>query len=322
MAARRHPKAVPIETTQIEATPLAPRLYGLARPRSWLVPTVGEPCARLLRRERRRLGLTGRGASSSRAKCGGRPAVRIARRSSAGAVKARRRGARPRSRNAAQNNGNRRDSGPRCSAGIRTIPRAINADEPSRHMRSCDSYGSRMKQREAAYRRARRPPARLPAGRARTHRKMRPTHGERETWKAPRGDRDSGAVRVADGEEPCFPAARPSGRRGSGRRRPGYDRNRCEARAKRHGRPRRRSGRDAARIRRRRRPPPPDSAHSAVSGSCRSSPPDSFDASPSGDTSPPGRGATRGDDALLVRCARHRATTGTRRLRHMCCPER
>lgn len=25
--------------------------------------------------------------------------------------------------------------------------------------------------------------------------KMRPTHGERETWKAPRGDRDSGAVR-------------------------------------------------------------------------------------------------------------------------------
>lgn len=37
------PKAVPIEATQIEATPLAPRLYGLARPRSWLVPTVGEP---------------------------------------------------------------------------------------------------------------------------------------------------------------------------------------------------------------------------------------------------------------------------------------
>lgn len=34
------------------------------------------------------------------------------------------------------------------------------------------------------------------------------------------------------------------------------------------------------------------------------------------------RGATRSDDALLVRCARHRATTGTRRLRHMCCPER
>lgn len=106
---------------------------------------------------------------------------------------------------------------------------------------------------------------------------------------------------VADGEEPCFPAARPSGRRGSGRRRPGYDRNRCEARAKRHGRPRRRSGRGAARIRGRRRPPPPDSAHSAVSGSCRSSPPDSFDASPSGDTSPPGRGATRGDEGR--RCA-------------------
>lgn len=61
---------------------------------------------------------------------------------------------------------------------------------------------------------------------------------------------------VADGEKPCFPAARPSGRRGPGRRRPGYDRNRCEARAKRHGRPRCRSGRDAARIRGRRRPPP------------------------------------------------------------------
>lgn len=179
MAARRHPKAVPIETTQIEATPLAPRLYGLARPRSWLVPTVGEPCARLLRRERRRLGLTGRGASSSRAKCGGRPVVRIARRSSAGAAKARRRDARPRSRNAAQNNGNRRDSGPRYSASVRTISRAINADEPSRHMRSCDSYGLRMKQREAAYRRARRPPARLPAGRARTHRK-----NAADTWRA------------------------------------------------------------------------------------------------------------------------------------------